>query len=239
MPQGLVVSRTLPLSAVYPPTATTGQEVAGHAGHAMLGHVDNTPVWVLAGRRHLYQGHNAAFVAHNMVWLKSQGVSRVILTNAAGGINPSYQPGDLMLISDHLNLTGQNPLVASQPDQLVTFTDTSRMYCPEWLAQAQILTGTVNIVTGVYAGMSGPSYETPAEVRMLATLGADAVGMSTVLEALQACALAMPVLGLSLIANPAAGISPSPLTHQDVLSQVQARQAELAVLLGRLLTAGS
>ena len=238
LPQGFVATRTYPLSAVYPSSATQPGEVAGHAGQALFGHLDDQPVWVLAGRRHLYQGHSAAYVAHNMVWLKAKGVTRVILTNAAGGINPAYQPGDLMLISDHLNLTGQTPLAATTPGQTVTFTDTSHMYCPDWLTRALDLKGNLTCHRGVYAGLTGPSYETPAEVRMLATLGADAVGMSTVLEALQACALEIPVLGLSLIANPAAGISPIPLNHADVLAQVQAKQANLAGYLRQLITNG-
>jgi purine-nucleoside phosphorylase len=239
LPADFTVTRTYPLSAVYPPSATMAippQEVSGHAGHVLYGHIQQQPVWVVAGRRHIYQGYSAHYVTHPIRWLSQQGVTRLVLTNAAGGINPHFQPGDVMLITDQLNLTGHNPLTAEQPGQPVTFMDTSSLYTPAWVSHVKQQPAMFPLHTGVYAGLLGPSYETPAEVRMLATLGADAVGMSTVLETLQAAYLQLPVLGVSLIANAAAGLSTAPLSHHDVLTQVQAKQAELSQWLNMVIS---
>jgi purine-nucleoside phosphorylase len=238
LPAGFVAQQTLPLSTIWPSTEPQ-TEIPGHAGLIHVGQLTDTqhPVIVLAGRRHLYQGYTAYQVTAGVRWLAQQGVTHLLLTNAAGAITPSMQPGSLMLITDQLNLTGQNPLTATQPGQHVSFTDTQAMYTPAWWQ-----TVTHNISTslamhhGVYAGLSGPSYETPAEIRMLGHLGANAVGMSTVLEALQAKALGLSLLGVSCISNLGAGLSATPLTHSDVLDQLQQQTQALASWLSQAVT---
>jgi purine-nucleoside phosphorylase len=191
---------------------------------------------VLLGRLHAYEGHTPQTVAMPIGVMGHCGVKTLILTNAAGGINDQLSPGDWMVITDHLNLTGQNPSFrpmfnpANPPS---TFVDMSEAYNQSlrerFLAQAHTMGVTVR--QGVYAGVKGPHYETPAEIRMLRTLGADAVGMSTVLETLAAKTLGMAVLGLSCISNKAAGLSPTPLSHAEVLQNTQQAQAQGCQLL--------
>jgi purine-nucleoside phosphorylase len=233
-PQGFIQQQVLPLSAVYPNTATEPlQEVEGHQGKAVLGTVGQKPVWVLAGRRHMYQGYTAQQVTQSIRWLvQQQGCQHIILTNASGGIAPQLAPGAVVLITDQLNLTRQNPLCVPSPAHPVTFVDTTQLYHAGWQA-AMHQHSPHPLANGVYAGVLGPSYETPAEVRMLATLGADVVGMSTVLEALQAHALKVSVLGLSVVANAAAGLQPNGgvLTHHEVLATVHQTQDRLAGVL--------
>ncbi len=188
--------------------------VAGHAGLLVLG----GNVAVLSGRVHSYEGRPMDDVVFYVFLLHRLGVRRLILTNAAGGINTLFSPGDLVLVKDHLNLTGSNPLRGPNPGLGPRFPDMSEVYSATLRAAAQSAAGAV-LREGVYAGLSGPSYETPAEIRMLASLGADMVGMSTVPEAISARYLGMEVLGISCITNMAAGVLNKPLDHEEVIQR--------------------
>jgi purine-nucleoside phosphorylase len=178
--------------------------VAGHAGELVLGRLDGRPVAALAGRAHLYEGYTAEQVAFPVRVLASLGTPVLILTNAAGGLHPALRRGDLMLLTDHINLTGTNPLVGPNDDRIgPRFPDMSAVYDPDLRRAAETAARAehIDLKTGVYAGVLGPSYETPAEVRMLRGIGADAVGMSTVLEAIAARHAGMRILGLAAITN--------------------------------------
>jgi purine-nucleoside phosphorylase len=194
--------------------------VAGHAGRLLLGELAGVTCVTLQGRFHLYEGHDAATVALPTRVMLGLGARALIVTNAAGGINPSFEPGDVMLIEDHINLTGRNPLVGPVVEGETRFPDMTAPYDPALrdLAVTVAAAAGQRLVRGVYAAVLGPSYETPAEIRMLAALGADAVGMSTVPEVIAARARGVPVLGISLISNAAAGLSPVPLTHEEVVA---------------------
>ena len=187
--------------------------VAGHTGEFVLARMGG-PIILARGRVHLYEGHTATQVTAMVRILASAGVKQIILTNAAGSVNTNFGPRSWMLIRDHLNLTGTSPL--SGP-QFIDLTETYSARMRTCLESAATLLG-VRLESGVYASLRGPQYETPAEVNMLRTLGADAVGMSTVLEAIQARALGIEVAALSCITNLAAGVSGSGLSHSDVLS---------------------
>lgn len=193
--------------------------VEGHAGRLVLGHLAGRPVLVVQGRVHLYEGHPARDVAFPVRVAHALGVRGLVLTNAAGGINPAFGPGTLMLITDHLNLAFANPLAGPVGEGETRFPDLSNPYDESWREQARniALTRAIPYREGVYVWTSGPSYETPAEIKFFARAGADAVGMSTVPEAIQAAALGLPVLGISTITNPAAGLQNEPLDHADVL----------------------
>ena len=193
------------------PTTT----VRGHAGEFALGEINGTGVLFAKGRVHLYEGHSARAVTTGIRILAAAGVKRVLLTNAAGTANPDFAPGSWMMLRDHLNLTGTSPLVGS-PE----FIDMTDAYSSNWRnAFANAAAGTgVTLHEGIYAGLLGPQYETPAEVRMLRTLGADAIGMSTVLETIQARALSLEVAAFSCLTNWAAGISGEHLSHEEVLA---------------------
>lgn len=180
----------------------------GHEGSLYAGEVEGTPVVVLAGRVHLYEGHPSEVVTFMVDEVVAAGCRTIVLTNAAGGINDSFQVGDHVLISDHLNLTGSNPLIGGP-----AFVDLSEVYDAELRALARRVDPTLQ--EGVYAGVTGPAYETPAEIRMLATLGADLVGMSTVHEAIAARALGARVLGISVVTNRAAAVG-ARLDHAEV-----------------------
>ncbi len=193
--------------------------VVGHAGNLCLGHVGETPVACLQGRAHLYEGHGPARATFGARLLAALGCKVVLLTNAAGGIKSDLSPGDLMLITDHLNLTAQNPLTGPNDDALgPRFPDMSHAYDPAICSAARRAAGEsgVTLHEGVYACLPGPTYETPAEIRMLRTLGADAVGMSTVLEVIVLRHQSVRVGAISCITNLAAGISPTPLDHSEV-----------------------
>jgi purine-nucleoside phosphorylase len=194
--------------------------VAGHAGRLVLGMLEGRTCVVLQGRFHLYEGHDAATVALPARVMLGLGAATLIVTNAAGGINRGFRAGDLMLIDDHINLMWSNPLTGPVVEGDARFPDMSRPYDPalQQLAGEVALAERVRLVRGVYAALLGPAYETPAEVRMLERLGADAVGMSTVPEVLVAGARGVPVLGISLISNAAAGISAVPLSHEEVVA---------------------
>jgi purine-nucleoside phosphorylase len=193
----------------------------GHAGRLLLGRLEERPVAMLQGRLHLYEGHDAGLVVQPVLLMGRLGASAVVLTNASGGINPAFRAGTLMVIADHLNLTGRTPLLGPNADGLgPRFPDLTEVYASalrDRLHAAGRAEG-VELAEGVYAGLLGPSYETPAEVRMLRTLGADAVGMSTVLEAIAARWAGLAVCGVSLVTNPGAGYTGAALTHEEVLA---------------------
>jgi len=188
--------------------------VPGHAGRFVRGELAGRPIVYAQGRVHLYEGHSAATVTAGVRLLSGAGVKKLILTNAAGTVNENFAPGSWMMITDHLNLTGTTPLLG-RPE----FIDLSEAYSKPWRAEFAQAAKSVGLILheGVYAGLLGPQYETPAEVRMLRRLGADAVGMSTVLETIQARALGMEVAAFSCLTNWAAGISGAPLSHGEVL----------------------
>lgn len=190
--------------------------VPGHPGRlSLIGHTV-----VLRGRAHYYEGCTMAEVVRPVRVMARLGAKTIVLTNAAGAVNRSLRPGDLMAIRDHLNLMGENPLRGGPH-----FIDLSRIYDT---------TGLGGIKTGVYAAMSGPSYETPAEIRMLRRLGADAVGMSTVPEAIAARQEGLRIIGISIITNLAAGMTPRPLSHAEVLRTAALARRKLVPLLGRI-----
>lgn len=205
------------------PTAT----VAGHAGALIVGRLEGKVVAALAGRFHVYEGHDVRLAAFPARVVHALGARTLIVSNAAGGLNRLWRPGDLMLIRDHINLTFRNPLIGTVEDGDIRFPDMSDPYDAELAALARRVAAEQGIVLreGVYIGIVGPSYETPAEVRMLIQLGADAVGMSTVPEVIVARAIGLRVLGISCITNLASGLSNTPITHEDVL-QTTARAAE-------------
>ncbi len=208
--------------------------VAGHEGRFTVGTLHGRAVVALAGRCHAYEGHEPSEVAFAVRALGLSGVKRLILTNAAGGIRTSFDPGALMVIDDHVNLTGRNPLVGRNDDRLgPRFPDMTDVYSPRLRALADQAGRDrgVALVHGVYAGVLGPSYETPAEIRYLRTIGADAVGMSTVLEAIAARHMGLEVLGISCISNMAAGVRSAPLSHADVLATAARVADRFAALL--------
>lgn len=193
--------------------------VKGHSGQLILGRIGDVEVAVLQGRYHFYEGHDMDTVVFPIRVLAKLGLEKLILTNASGGINSNYSPSDLVCITDHINLTGQNPLVGKNQDEIgVRFPDMTYAYDPELnnlLLQTAAKMG-VKLKSGVYAGVLGPSYETPAEIRMLEILGADMVGMSTVPESIAANHAGLQVCAISCITNLAAGISKEKLSHDDV-----------------------
>jgi purine-nucleoside phosphorylase len=190
---------------------------------------------MMKGRFHMYEGYGPELTAFPVRVMKELGVSSLLVTNAAGGVNTSYEAGDLMLISDHLNLTGKNPLIGPNDAALgVRFPDLSEAYSRRLRALAKDTAASqgFNVREGVYAGMLGPNYETPAEIRMLRTLGADAVGMSTVSEVIVARHAGLEVLGISCISNMAAGILDQPLSHDEVMETTErVRESFLALVL--------
>ena len=211
-----------------------GTSVEGHAGQMILGKFQGIPAVILQGRFHLYEGYSMEDVVFPTRTVCGLGVQTLLLTNAAGGINTRFRPGDLMLIEDHLNLMGDNPLKGPNLAQLgPRFPDLSEAYsktCLDVLRKcAEELKLPVH--SGVYAGLLGPTYETPAEIRMYRTLGADAVGMSTVPESIAANHLGVRVAGISCITNLAAGLSPQKLSHQEVIDNSKFGAEKLKVLL--------
>lgn len=206
--------------------------VVGHAGALVAGRWGGVDVVAMQGRFHLYEGWAPERVAHPVRVLARLGIRSLVLTNAAGGIRPGLLPGTLMLIADHINLMWQNPLVGPVLPGEQRFPDMSDPYDAEYrrIAREVALELKIPVDQGVYAAMLGPSYETPAEIRMLARLGADAVGMSTVPEVIVARALGLRVLGISCITNLAAGLGTTPLSHQEVIEvgeQVRERLSSL------------
>jgi purine-nucleoside phosphorylase len=193
----------------------------GHLGRLLLGRIGGTPVVMLQGRFHLYEGNDPGLAVQPVLLFRKLGAEIVVLTNAAGGVDPAFGPGTLMAISDHLNLTGRSPLLGLNADQIGTrFQDLTDAWSPRLRAALKTAAAAegVALEEGVYAGMLGPEYETPAEVRMLRTLGADAVGMSTVLECIAARWAGLEVCGVSLVTNAGAGYSGEPLSHDEVMA---------------------
>lgn len=212
----LQAPRTLPFSQI--PSFPTSS-VVGHDGRLVAGSLGAVPVVALAGRVHGYEGYTAEEVAFPVRVLARLGIRALVITNSSGCINAAWAPGDLMRISDHLNLSGRNPLVGPNDARLgPRFPDLTRAYDPRLAAalDAAAATCEVTLRSGVYAQMLGPSYETPAEIRMLRVLGADAVGMSTVPEVIAAAHAGVPVAGIACLTNMAAGILDQPLSHEEV-----------------------
>jgi len=208
--------------------------VEGHAGQLVLGQLAGQEVVVMQGRFHFYEGWTLDEVTFPVRVMKSLGVEILIVTNAAGGINPDWNAGDLMLIEDHINFTGQNPLIGPNDKDLgVRFPDMSNAYNRELRAKAKDIAASLGISLreGVYAGVSGPSYETPAEIRMLRMLGGHAVGMSTVPEVIVANHAGLKVLGITCISNMAAGILDQPLTHDEVMETTEKAKSNFISLV--------
>lgn len=193
----------------------------GHAGRLLLGRLGGRPVVMLQGRFHLYEGNDPGLVVQPILLFRELGARLLVLTNAAGGLDPTFGPGTLMVMRDHINLTGRNPLIGPNDAGLgERFPDLTEAWSPrlrERLHAAGAAEG-VELTEGVYVGLLGPNYETPAEVRMLAAIGGHAVGMSTVLECIAARWVGLEVCGVSLVTNPGAGYSGVPLTHEEVLA---------------------
>lgn len=205
-------------------------KVPGHSGKFVFGKIAGTTVVVAAGRVHLYEGWSAKEITAHVRWMQERGIRRLVLTNAAGTLNSNFAPGTWMMLNDHLNLTGTSPLLGGP-----NFIDLSAVYSPALrerfraMAQAEGIT----LHEGVYAALLGPQYETPAEVRMLRGLGADAVGMSTALEAIQARALKLEIAAFSCLTNWAAGITGEPLSHEEVMDTGKRAAGQLVKLLRR------
>ncbi|MBA2942206.1 purine-nucleoside phosphorylase [Paenibacillus sp. CGMCC 1.16610] len=198
--------------------------VEGHAGELVVGTIKGKQVLVMKGRFHAYEGYGAETVSFPVRVMKELGVETLIVTNAAGGINESYQVGDLMVISDHLNLTYRNPLIGPNDSALgVRFPDMSEAYSKRLrkLAHDVAASQDFKLQEGVYVGLLGPNYETPAEIRMFRTLGGDSVGMSTVPEVIVARHAGIEVLGFSCISNMASGILDQPLSHAEVMETTE------------------
>jgi purine-nucleoside phosphorylase len=210
----------------------------GHAGQMVLGKAGDTAVVAMQGRVHLYEGYSAAEAAFPTRVLGRMGVRALILTNAAGGINMAYEQGALVVISDHINLQGQNPLVGANDERFGTrFPDMTEVYYKPYRAvalEAARRNGKA-IYEGVYAGLLGPSYETPAEIRYLRTIGADLVGMSTIPEVIAARHMGIKVLAVSCVTNMAAGILDKTLHHQEVLETTARVQADFVALVAAVL----
>jgi purine-nucleoside phosphorylase len=217
--------------------------VVGHAGNLCFGAVGGVPVVCMQGRVHLYEGHTVTKVVQGVRTMARMGVGCVLLTNAAGGLEPSWAAGDLMSVTDHLNLTGTSPLIGANDDALgPRFPDMTVAYDPGLRAALEAVAAEARIPLrrGVYAGLLGPTYETPAEVRMIRGLGAQAVGMSTVHEVIALRHMRVRVGALSCITNLAAGLSPAPLDHSEVEATARAKKEQLETLLhGWIVRAGS
>jgi purine-nucleoside phosphorylase len=209
--------------------------VKGHAASVRYVRKGKRRVLVYLGRVHMYEGHDPHAVVHGVRTAIAAGCRTVVLTNAAGGINARYAVGEPVLISDHINLTGRSPLTGPMPPHVPSrFTDLTDAYSARLRTLAREL--DPSLAEGVYAGLPGPHFETPAEIRMLRTAGADLVGMSTVMEATAARHLGTEVLGISIVSNPAAGLSDEPIDHQDVLAATGAAAARVGALLADLLS---
>ncbi|WP_128894572.1 purine-nucleoside phosphorylase [Longirhabdus pacifica] len=216
------------------PTST----VVGHAGEMVIGQLSGKEVIMMKGRFHMYEGYDPQIVTFPVRVMKQLGVESLIVTNAAGGIDESFSAGDLMLITDHLNLTFRNPLIGKNDDALgARFPDMSQAYNRD-LQQAALQTAKeegIELQQGVYVGLLGPSYETPAEIRMLRTFGGSAVGMSTVTEVIVANHAGMKVLGISCISNMAAGILDQPLSHEEVMETTEQVKEKFKTLVLKVL----
>ena len=212
--------------------------VAGHLGNVLVGRLAGAPVLMLQGRFHYYEGHDLEAVTFPARVLRAAGVETLILTAATGGINTAYRPGDLMLLNDHLNLIGHNPLRGPNDDRLgPRFPDMTAVYDPglRAIVRAEAARLGIALHEGVYAALPGPSYEAPAEIRMLRTLGADVVGMSTVPEAIVARHAGLRVLAFALVTNAAAGVTGAAITHDEVLVEGRRAGERLGALIEAVL----
>lgn len=208
--------------------------VVGHSGRLVIGTLGRRRVAAMAGRAHLYEGHTLSTVAFPVRVMGRLGVRQIVLTNAAGGINTDFGQGALMIIDDHINLLGSNPLTGPNDDRLgVRFPDMSQVYSPRLrrIADEAAAAAGVPVKHGVYVATPGPSYETPAEIRFFRTIGADAVGMSTVPEAIAARHMGLEVLGISCITNMAAGVLPGAVNHDEVLETTRRVRGSFIALL--------
>jgi purine-nucleoside phosphorylase len=214
--------------------------VEGHSGSLVAGTFHDVPVFVMAGRVHAYEGYGAEEIVFPVRVLGTLGVKTLVLTNAAGAVNTAFRPGELMIVTDHINLTGMNPLVGREYAELgQRFTDMSEAYHPKLVAACEQSSRRIGLSMrkGVYVGLLGPSFETPAEIRAFRTLGADAVGMSTVLECIAANQMGMKVLGISCLTNMAAGILPKKLDHREVMEVGARVKSVLEELLAEVIPA--
>lgn len=208
--------------------------VEGHAGQLVFGTINEVEVVVMQGRFHYYEGYSFEKVTFPIRVMKELGVEKLIVTNAAGGVNTEFKPGDLMIINDHINNFGTNPLIGPNDSKLgVRFPDMSTAYCKNLRALAKEVADSLSIEVkeGVYVGNTGPTYETPAEVRMLRIIGGDAVGMSTVPEVIVANHAGLKCLGISCISNMAAGILDQPLHHEEVIETTEKVKADFLKLV--------
>jgi purine-nucleoside phosphorylase len=211
--------------------------VPGHSGRLVLGTVANVPVAVMQGRVHAYEGYACDEVTFSVRVLGRLGIMQLVLTNAAGGINPAFHQGQLVLLADHINLSGRNPVAGKNEDRFgPRFFDMSEAYSARLRRFAHDASQAMNfrLDEGVYLSVLGPSFETPAEIRAFATMGADLVGMSTVQETIAARHMGIEVLGISCVTNMAAGIQKEPLSHEEVMATGRAVEAQLAELLTRV-----
>ncbi len=221
----------IPYSEIPHFTKTT---VKGHAGRCVTGEINNVQVLLFQGRFHAYEGHDLESVVFPTRIAAKLGIKEIIITNAAGGINASYTPGELVCITDHINLSGKNPLVGVNYDELgPRFPDMTEAYSHRLIQTLEESAKSVDVklMSGVYAGVLGPSYETPAEINMLKTLGADLVGMSTVPEVIVANHAGMEVCAISCVTNLAAGISHEKLNHDDVKTVANMAMQKFSTLL--------
>ena len=230
------VLRELEMDAEVPYAKLPGfpkPTVAGHDGRLFIGRLGRTPVLVLSGRAHFYEGHPMERVTFAVRALAAYGITDLLLTNAAGGINLKFRAGDFMVLTDHINLMGANPLRGPAIPGLPRFVDLTRAYDTRLsaLLMSAARKSKTRLQRGVYLAVSGPSYETPAEIRAFARIGADAVGMSTVPEVIVARQCGLRVAAMSCITNLAAGIGKSPLSHEDVLETAERVKRRAALLL--------
>ena len=208
--------------------------VQGHGGKLICGRLGEREVLCMQGRFHLYEGHKPQIIHQLFAWFKELGIKELIVTNAAGSLNPDIAPGSLMLIKDHINLSGQNPLIGANDDKIgPRFPALNNAYDEEIRAQVKHLAQKQNITLseGVYMMVLGPNFETPAEIRAFRILGADAVGMSTVPEVISAIHVGMKVLGISVITNYGAGMSTEQPSHEETLAQGQKASNQLSQLI--------
>ena len=208
----------------------------GHAGRLLLGTLAGRPVVMLQGRFHMYEGNDPGLVIQPVLLFKALGARIVVLTNAAGGLDPSFGPGTLMVMRDHINLTGRSPLIGPNADELgPRFPDLVDAWSPRLRTalHAAAAAEGIHLEEGIYVGLTGPTYETPAEVLWLAGLGAHAVGMSTVLECIAARWVGLEVCGVSLVTNAGAGYTGEPLTHEEVLESGREAGPRLARVISR------
>ncbi len=229
------IETSIPYSEIPGARAST---VVGHQGRLILGHAKGTPVAMMQGRVHFYEGYEMQEVMYLSRVLGRLGIRKLIVTNAAGGINTDYAPGDLMLISDHINLMGVNPLRGPNLDDLgVRFPDMSDAYTESLRVVAREVAAQLDIKVqeGVYLALSGPTYETPAEIRAFRVMGADAVGMSTAPEVVAMAHMQIPVLGISCITNMASGILKQKLSHQEVIDTTARVEKQFTALVLELI----